>query len=126
MERKEVMELLLRKHDMKQGIVIHCLHENHVDYSITSEGIGHGAKSALRLATYDMLEALREHKVTITFDRESHTHNLKMENVTGKELLIAHQSLTMGIEKELGMPIGLAMMRGLEEYEALDDKVNNE
>ena len=50
-----------------------------------------------------------EHKITITFDEKNGKHNLKVRQCTGREIIIAYQSLQEAIEEKTGLPINIVI-----------------
>jgi len=61
MKHEEIMKKLLKKHKIKSGVIIHCTYScsERVDYSIISEGLGHGSSSSIRTTTYDELKKIK-------------------------------------------------------------------
>lgn len=52
----EVYGALYIKHETLSGITVHCFYETYVDYSITSEELGHNNSHTFIHATYKELK----------------------------------------------------------------------
>ena len=63
-----------------------------------------------------------KHTIIITFDRDNNSHNVEMEGASGREVLLAIQSLTKFAEEKAGLPIEICMMMASMEQE----KINRE
>ncbi len=48
----KIYSALYIKHNIISGITVHCYYEDHVDYSIRDENLGHGNSKPIRIATY--------------------------------------------------------------------------